>query len=307
MRLCIAIPTFNRWQKLEKQIDLIVRQVELNNFSKSIELIIIDNNSPDGTYDLLKQKSFKTKINIYKNDTNIGLIPNYLKCLEISKCTYTWVVGDDDRLGDNSIKDVMSIIAQKNGVGLIHLNHKCIDGTDGPVLIESFYNVDIADESIGFVNTLLNNKHTGGFMFITANIVRADLARLIISESKSIKNYLSYPMYLNLRCAFHSGIHYAPSNELICVYNESSWSQRYDHIMSVELPDLWIKLKWYGLSGENIIYFIKNSKLFTSKLNNLFAICIRRDITFLMLTRYLYTIVRNRFVYRLIKLVWTFR
>ena len=52
--LSIAVPTFNRVKKLEAQLFAIHKLLTVSQFSRNIELLVVDNCSPDGTQDFIK-------------------------------------------------------------------------------------------------------------------------------------------------------------------------------------------------------------------------------------------------------------
>jgi hypothetical protein len=265
--LNIGIPTFNRYKFVEEQVDFILIEIKKYNLSNLVSVFVIDNNSTDNTFNLLKTRYLDSSVKIYKNDYNIGGLANFLKCIEISNSEYTWVVGDDDPLGEGTMFAVVNALQKKIDFGLVHLNHKCIDKSNGPVVIENFYKKKRDCFGSGeLINSLLLDNHTGGFMFITANIVKTKIAKQIIKESKSIKRYLAFPMYLNLYCGYQHGLYYISSNNLTCVYYQSSWGESYNHITTVELPVLWFKLSKLGLPSKTIKSLVE----FHSNLNEKF-------------------------------------
>lgn len=299
--LTIAIPTFNRFVFVEKQLNFLIEQIKSNSLEQYISVLIIDNCSPDYTYERLKSVNDHSFVTIQRNEENIGLVANCLKCIIESKAKYTWVVGDDDPLGDSTIPSVIAVLLQNQDVGLIHLNHKCIDKSHGPIIVDRFYNLEIDSKGkTELVNRLLSDTHTGGFMFITANVIRTEFGKEIIESSTSLKSMLSYPMYFYLSCGLQHGIYFISSNELTCVYNQSSWSNNYGQIMEVELPLLWIKLNGLGLSSSNIYRLIKNDSFLTKY--TIFQLCKRlikgeiRPFTFL-------NIIRNKLLFKRLTLL----
>jgi abequosyltransferase len=299
--LTIAIPTYNRKNFINNQIINISRQIKLNNLQESIELVVIDNNSQDGTYNYINQKY--PGIKIIKNNENIGLLGNYLKCFFVSTSEYTWVVGDDDNLGSNLILDVVNSLQKKN-IGLLHLNHKCVDKYDGPVLIDKFYK--LSSNSYGnneLVNQLLQDTHTGGFMFITANVVKTKLAKKVIENANHFCSYLSFPIYVNMRCAFEEGIYYLATNELNCVYNQSSWYAKKNLIMAVEIPDILFALNKLGLNERNLKYCIENdSFLLHPQYKRLFKDFLAKRLSFYELVFQIRKLIINRIKFRVLQI-----
>lgn len=110
--LTIAIPTYNRLFFLKENIDSILRQ--LNQYCK---LLIIDNCSE---YDIKKElgailHEYKNvDIEIIVNHVNIGGNANILRCFEVCKTNWLYIIGDDDFLLDNSINTILNDIKQYN-------------------------------------------------------------------------------------------------------------------------------------------------------------------------------------------------
>ncbi len=106
--LTIAIPTYKRAVYLKQAIQSAINQ-------ENVEIkynIIVVNNDPE-----TDMQSFKTefsdapiKIDFYTNETNLGMLGNVNRCVELSKGTYIAFLHDDDLLLPNYIQTVQEII-----------------------------------------------------------------------------------------------------------------------------------------------------------------------------------------------------
>jgi glycosyltransferase involved in cell wall biosynthesis len=307
--LTIAIPTFNRYEFAEKQLNFVVEQIKINSLEQYISVLIIDNCSPDNTQERLNSVYHQSFLTILRNEENIGLVANCLKCIIKSESKYTWVVGDDDPLGDSTIPSIIEILLKDQEVGLIHINHKCIDKSNGPIIIDRFYNIQ--NDSKGkteLINSLLSVTHTGGFMFITANVIKTEFGKQIIESSTSIKSMLSYPMYLYLSCGLQHGIYIISSNDLTCVYNQSSWVLQYQRLMTIELPRLWLLLNRKGLSKKNINQLIINHSYLLSPfmIQGLKDVIRKRNSLWQYLTT-INLVMKTRLLFRFKKVLWMFQ
>lgn len=67
-KISVIIPSYNRKEFINKAVESV-----LNQTYKNVEIIIIDDGSTDGTYELFQQE-YKDKHNIimYKNEKNSG-------------------------------------------------------------------------------------------------------------------------------------------------------------------------------------------------------------------------------------------
>lgn len=91
----VVVPTYNQEQYIEHTIMSIVRQKCNFNF----EIIVVDDCSNDGTYVKCMQIAVKYPglINLYKNETNLGLLGNFFNAL-MPKCHGSFIAvcaGDD--------------------------------------------------------------------------------------------------------------------------------------------------------------------------------------------------------------------
>lgn len=115
-KLSICIPTYNRAKYLPALLDSIVSQVNEKNI---LEVCISDNGSEDNTYQIVEkyQKQYKY-IRYFRWQQNVGYGRNCLKVVEIAKGDYCWIVGSDDVLVGDAIKNCLDIL-QSNDVDMI--------------------------------------------------------------------------------------------------------------------------------------------------------------------------------------------
>lgn len=90
--LSICIPTYNRGPKALATVKHI-----LQFDSEEIEVVVCDNHSPDptGEYQTLAQ-TLDTRLNYYRNDTNVGFAGNFYKVIEKAKGKYVFILSDED-------------------------------------------------------------------------------------------------------------------------------------------------------------------------------------------------------------------
>ena len=96
--LNILIPTFNRIEFLLDNLVLLSEIIKKGNFEENVSIIISDNCSTDDTFSAITQfkNEVNTKIELYRQDVNIGLKNNALFVLEKSTSDYVMYLGDDD-------------------------------------------------------------------------------------------------------------------------------------------------------------------------------------------------------------------
>jgi len=94
--ISIIVPTFNRAHLLPKALATCLEQ-----HHKNIEIIISDNCSTDNTADVVKPFLEDPRIRYYRNETNLGMMGNWRKCI-YERCNSDWflLMSDDDYFTD---------------------------------------------------------------------------------------------------------------------------------------------------------------------------------------------------------------
>ncbi len=109
MLLSIAIPTYNRPLEVVERINELIPQL-----TSDVEFLILDNNSVPEVEKcvLLARPELRDKIRFYRHDCNIGLVGNILRGLEYAEGDYTWILGDDDRVCDSAVTNILRTISE---------------------------------------------------------------------------------------------------------------------------------------------------------------------------------------------------
>lgn len=121
--LSFCIPTWNRCDILKQSLSILNEQLnDIDNYN--LEIIVSDNGSTDNTEQIVKNYIVNGMPIIYnRNSINIGDEKNFLKCIQMSKGKYIWLVGDDDFLDNGALKYIIDILKQGD-YGLINLHLK---------------------------------------------------------------------------------------------------------------------------------------------------------------------------------------
>lgn len=109
-KLEIALITYNRCVFLDKTLD----QLSNSPFCNS-KITIFDNHSSDDTPKVCrKYQDLFPNLSIVRRNKNIGGGPNYLRAIEASTSTYTWVICDDDDYDFSDCEDVFDAINKES-------------------------------------------------------------------------------------------------------------------------------------------------------------------------------------------------
>ena len=82
--LTIGIPTFNRIKAITSCMEFF----EKKNLPEEIEILVIDNNSSDGTFKFLSERFTAENIRILKNKENLGFSGNTLQLIKECRTNY---------------------------------------------------------------------------------------------------------------------------------------------------------------------------------------------------------------------------
>lgn len=92
MKISIAMTTYNGEHFLREQLDSILAQ-SISDW----ELIVCDDCSLDSTWSILQEYELKdSRINIFKNESNLGFVKNFEKAVSLCKGNYIALCDQDD-------------------------------------------------------------------------------------------------------------------------------------------------------------------------------------------------------------------
>ena len=100
----IAIPVFNRFDFFKEAVDSVLNQT----FS-DFELIIVDDYSADGTWEYIKTID-DPRIRAFRNEKNIGIVPNWRRCIEKAKGRWFKFLMSDDLIFPDSLSILKKLI-----------------------------------------------------------------------------------------------------------------------------------------------------------------------------------------------------
>lgn len=102
--LTIAIPTYNRPDKIYEQVMGLIPQL-----TDEVQLIVQDNHS-DQPVESLFSNDVKAKCTFLRNKYNIGADANIAKCFELCESPWLLVLGDDDPVEDFAVATILEDI-----------------------------------------------------------------------------------------------------------------------------------------------------------------------------------------------------
>lgn len=159
----VCIPAYNNEEYIGETINCI-----LNQSYKNLELIVVDDNSSDNTYKIVKSiKDIRLKA--YRNDSNLGMAGNWNRCLELCKGKYIKLVCADDLLHKRLIEKEVAIMEAYPNVNLVQSDTQFIDVAGRPKGYYRRY----------YKSGIVEGKKASRFSIFTRDYLGAPLANMI--------------------------------------------------------------------------------------------------------------------------------
>lgn len=114
-KVSILIPVFNRKEFIAECI-----QSALNQTFTDFEIIVVDNASNDGTWEICQQFStVDYRVRIFRNESNVGPVRNWIRCAQEAKGALSKILFSDDCLEPNCLNEMVSKI-DNSDVALVY-------------------------------------------------------------------------------------------------------------------------------------------------------------------------------------------
>jgi len=110
----ICIPVYDREKHIIDAVDSIKNQSY-----KNIEIIILDNNSQDKTYEIIeKNYQHVSNVHIYKNDSTITIARNWNRCIDFANGELIGIFHSDDVYHVNIVQESVSMFNEYPEIGM---------------------------------------------------------------------------------------------------------------------------------------------------------------------------------------------
>ena len=151
-KVSILIPVYNR----EKYIKEAVLSA-LNQTYKDIEIVIVDNRSTDNTWEILKDLAKNDqRIKIFQNETNIGPVKNWKRCIDEATGEYGKILWSDDLIASNFLEKTILFLEKNDDIGFVYTGTEIfVDGTSKK--IDAYF--------IGDTGVYNNEQYINGVLF----------------------------------------------------------------------------------------------------------------------------------------------
>ncbi|GCF93937.1 alpha-L-Rha alpha-1,3-L-rhamnosyltransferase [Enterococcus florum] len=194
LSVSICMATYNGAAFIEEQLNSILPQ--LNNED---ELVVSDDASTDGTWELLKNRQMQDqRIKLYRNQGK-GVISNFENAMRHCQNAVIFFSDQDDVWKENKI-DVMIHYFEKNPEATVVVSDLIIVDNDFKILISSYQ--EMRKTKTGFWQNLLRSSYIGAGMAF-----RSDLKKLILPIPDDVP---MHDMWIGLLADENKGVMFIP-------------------------------------------------------------------------------------------------
>ncbi len=180
--LTIAIPTYNRAEKLKFCLQMLLRETT----GKPVELLVSDNASTDDTQMFMAEFCTKyPQITYIRNPENIGPDRNFLNCYNRASGDYVMLLGDDDILLSGSVDCILKTL--QNRPVFVHMNSSSLHTIDP--LRYSAPRIPEGDNRVYDTPEALFQDMGIYVTFLSAFILRTELVHRIPDKEQYIGTY----------------------------------------------------------------------------------------------------------------------
>ena len=154
MKVSVAMTTYNGEKYLRRQLDsLLLQQRPID------ELVVCDDCSADGTWDLLQEYRSSHPafpMFLHRNPENLGYRKNFRQALELCSGDIFFFCDQDDIWNPEKIRDMCSVLEEKPEIQVLASSFTLIDSNDAPIAVRkirgwsnnNLYSAEVAEGAL---------------------------------------------------------------------------------------------------------------------------------------------------------------
>lgn len=151
--LTIAIPTYNRNDKLSRSLAILLPQL-----NEQVRVVVLDNASPIPVLESLGTLLDNSAVKIIRNKYNVGVSSNLIKCFESCETEWMWLLGDDDPPTPDAVSIILQDIQENRECSFLNYKSHMSESRQS-----DFYSVGVDD----FIQKIDN---FGNVLFISLGV-----------------------------------------------------------------------------------------------------------------------------------------
>ena len=273
-KLSICIPNYNRSKYLKNCLHSIFLAKSLS--SLKFEICISDNGSKENILPIVNfYKKKNLSINFSKNSKNLGFGANFCKVVQMAKGEFIWVIGNDDLLYKNALKELDKLFNKNKDVDFFFINSSNLNAKFVFKHIQPFNTKNIPKDLKSF-SKIKKNKKTVFFDLIDPSVSWDFLLGTFLTiykREKFIKNLNlldkkklndpgvwstidnTAPHVKVFSHTFKDSICYIQAKPLsVNLWGEKEWNNKYPFVVIIRIPDI---LDIYRENGLSFLRYIK--------------------------------------------------
>ncbi len=218
----VLIPTFNRASDIEKNLKLLVEQINDYKLKDNISISISDNFSEDETVKIIQNiiNTSDIKICLYRQKENIGLEKNALFLLEQSANKFVMYLGDDDYIPDGYLKYLFKKTEEINDLSCVIPGFSALyaDGTIKPSR-NACFEEEVFEPSFNTVMKISQFGHQ-----LSGLLLKREMVFEKYTENESLRNIYLFIFFVTFNILRGTSI-YAPKYQvLVSQGNSKDWN-----------------------------------------------------------------------------------
>lgn len=185
----ILIPVYNRQNIISETLECAVNQSYSN-----VEVIVSDNCSTDDTWSVLeKYAKSDNRIKIFRNETNVGPVLNWKRCIDKIQGEYTKILWSDDLISRDFVEKSMQLLDDETSFVMSGI--RIFNSNDNTVLSETQFQKNLVYTKEEYLkDVLLYGKKDfpvspGCALFRTKDIKSSYMEQIPNRENLDFKKY----------------------------------------------------------------------------------------------------------------------
>ena len=123
--ITVGIPVYNRASLVKIAVESALRQPQ-----DDLEILVVDNASTDGTWDVLNAYR-DPRLRLVRNDRNLGLFGNFNRCLFLARGEHVLTLCSDDALADGFLEPARRLLDARPDIALVSSRGRASDEVNG--------------------------------------------------------------------------------------------------------------------------------------------------------------------------------
>lgn len=118
--ISILIPCYNRESLVGATIESALAQTR-----QDIEVIVVDNQSTDDSWNVIQLLAAKdSRIRIFQNETNVGPVRNWKRCLDEARGDYGKILWSDDLISPYFLEKTVPFLEKRPDIGFVYTDYR---------------------------------------------------------------------------------------------------------------------------------------------------------------------------------------